>query len=310
MGGMLAGTTVAMLGGDAREVILLEELLRQGARVKVAGLGELAPLEGCSDHDDPREAVQGAGVIIFPVPGVNAEGRIYAPLTRQPLYLGQELAGRIPAGTPVLVGVARDFLKDMAAEHSWHLVETAEMDEMAILNSIPTAEGALLLAMQELPVTLHGSEAFVLGLGRTGFTLARMLAGVGARVTVIDRGAADRARAWAEGWRAFPFTELPAVIRQADVIFNTVPAPVLTETVLPHTKESVLIIDLASAPGGTDFAAATVLRRRATLAPGLPGKVAPRTAGLILARIYPPLILTCLERLKTLRGGAENATAG
>ncbi|KYH32191.1 dipicolinate synthase subunit DpsA [Neomoorella mulderi] len=297
MGGMLAGTRVAMLGGDAREVILLEELLRQGAEVRVAGLGDLPEREGCTSYEDPLAAVQGARVIILPVPGVNTKGMIHAPRARQPLYFTREVAGAIPAGTPVLVGVARAYLKDMAAERGWQLVETAEMDEMAILNSIPTAEGAIMLAMQELPITLHGSEAFVLGLGRTGFTLARMLAGVGARVTVIDRGAADRARAYAEGWPAFTFTELAAIVGQADVIFNTVPAPVLTEALLARTKPGVLIIDLASDPGGTDFTAAAALKRRAMLAPGLPGKVAPRTAGQILARLYPTLILKCLERL-------------
>ncbi len=310
MGGMLAGTTVAMLGGDAREVILLEELLNQGARVRVAGLGELPPREGCTIGADAGAAVRGAAVIILPVPGVNAQGMIHAPRSREPLFLDPELAGNITAGTPVLVGVAQEYLKETAARHGWLLVETAAMDEMAILNSIPTAEGAMMLAMQELPITLHGAAAFILGLGRTGFTLARILAGVGAGVTVIDRGAADRARAYAEGWPAFSFAELAAHIGAADVIFNTVPALVLTPAVLARTRAEVLIIDLASAPGGTDFAAATALQRRAMLAPGLPGKVAPRTAGRILARIYPHLIVKCLERPSALSGGAPNAVAG
>lgn len=304
MGGMLSGIKVAMLGGDAREVILLEELLRQGAEIKVAGLGELPRQDGCTICEEPADAVEGADVIILPVPGIKGEGLIYAPRVQRPLYLSEEVAAAIPPGTPVLVGVARSFLKEKAAIGGWQLVETAEMDEMAILNSIPTAEGAIMLAMQELPITLHGCEALVLGLGRTGFTLARMLDGIGVRVTVIDRGAPDRARAYVEGWRAFPFSEMAAVVASVDVIFNTVPAPILTREILAHTKPEVLIIDLASEPGGTDFSAASDLKRRAILAPGLPGKVAPRTAGKILARIYPALILKSLGRLETLHGGA------
>lgn len=302
MGGTLTGIRVAMLGGDARETVLREELLRQGALVRGCGLPELPGGEGYSCYNDPLAAVQGAQVVILPVPGVNPEGRIHAPLSQQPLYFSQELAAAIPGGTPVLVGVARPFLKEMAAARGWRLVETAEKDEMAILNSIPTAEGALMLAMQELPITLHGSQAFVLGLGRTGFTLARMLAGVGALVTVVDRGAADRARALVEGWRAVTFADLEGIIGQANVIFNTVPDLVLTAAILAATSPEVLIIDLASAPGGTDFNAATALKRRAMLAPGLPGKVAPRTAGLILARIYPALILECLNGYKPYGG--------
>lgn len=66
------------------------------------------------------------------------------------------------------------------------MVETLDMDEMAILNSVPTAEGAIMMAMQELPITIHGSTAVVVGLGRTGFTLARALLALGARVIAID----------------------------------------------------------------------------------------------------------------------------
>lgn len=297
MGGMLAGIKVAVLGGDAREAVLLEELLRQGAEVRACGLSGVPEGGGYASYEDPRMTVRGVQVVILPVPGVSPEGRIHAPGCRQPLYLDQELAEAIPKGTPILVGVARPLLKELATARGWKLVETADRDEIAILNSIPTAEGALMLAMQELPITLHSSRAFVLGLGRTGFTLARMLYGVGAMVTVVDRGASDRARAYAEGWRAVAFTDLERVIGEADVIFNTVPAQVLTAPVLAATSPGVLIIDLASAPGGTDFAAATALKRRAMLVPGLPGKVAPRTAGLILARLYPNLILESLERL-------------
>jgi len=297
MGEMLTGIRVAMLGGDAREAVLLKELLRLGAEVKAVGIPDLPEQESYTSHQALLAALQGAAVVILPVRGINSEGAIYAPRAQFPLYFTRELAQAVPAGTPVLVGVARSLLKEMAAAHGWQLIETADMEEMAILNAIPTAEGVLMLAMQELSITLHGSEAFVLGLGRTGFAVARVLAGVGARVTVIDRGAVDRARAYSQGWLAYPFTELAAIIERADVIFNTVPAMVLPESILTRTKPDVLIIDLASDPGGTDFKAAAALKRRAMLAPGLPGKVAPRTAGLILARIYPTLILQCLQRL-------------
>jgi len=296
MEGMLVGIKVALLGGDAREVVLLKELLKLGAEVRTAGLPAQQEQKNYECHQDPLAALKGAMVVIFPVAGVNHEGKIYAPDSRSFLYLTEEMAGVIPQKTPVLVGVARQFLKQKATRYGWQLVETADIDEMAILNSIPTAEGAVMLAMQEMPVTLHGSEVFVLGLGRTGFTLCKVLSGIGANVTVVDRGEADRATASIFGWQAYSFNELSLYAGKADVVFNTVPSMVLTKEILEKTQKDVLIIDLASAPGGTDFAAAEALGRRAILAPGLPGKVAPKTAGYILARIYPPLILKCLGR--------------
>jgi dipicolinate synthase subunit A len=293
----LAGVKVTILGGDARELILIQELRRLGATVKVVGYPPLPELKECLLLSDAVQAVRGADVLILPVPGADEKGVIRASLTGQTFRVDENWTREVAAGTTVLVGVARPILRLVAQENGWRLIETAERDEMAILNSIPTAEGAVMLAIQEMPITLHGSQAFVLGLGRTGLTLAHMLAGIGAKVTVVDRGAPDRARAMALGWRAISFEDLSSAIEQAQVIFNTVPALVLTAQLLATTSPECLIIDLAAAPGGTDFAAAQSLGRKALLAPGLPGKVAPKTAGEILARLYPRWILESLGRL-------------
>ncbi|MCL4424899.1 MAG: dipicolinic acid synthetase subunit A, partial [Firmicutes bacterium] len=154
-----------------------------------------------------------------------------------------------------------------------------ERDDFAILNSIPSAEGALQVAMENLPVTLHGSTALVLGLGRTGLTLARMLCGLGARTVVVARNPAQLARAAEMGCCPVPLRNLGAVIREGTVVFNTIPALVLNREVLGKAQPELLIIDLASAPGGTDFAGAGELGLKTIWALGLPGKVAPRTAG-------------------------------
>ena len=62
------------------------------------------------------------------------------------------------------------------------------------------------------------------------------------------------------------------------------------EKLLLAMQPGALIIDLASGSGGTDFAAAEKLGLAAVHALSLPGKVAPQTAGELLARAYPQLI--------------------
>ena len=69
-----------------------------------------------------------------------------------------------------------------------------------------------------------------------------------------------------------------------DTVVNTIPAPVLTEAVLAALRPGSLIVDLASKPGGTDFAAARRLGHRAIHALSLPTACAPETAGEALAR--------------------------
>ncbi|HHW13536.1 MAG TPA: dipicolinate synthase subunit DpsA, partial [Firmicutes bacterium] len=195
---------------------------------------------------------------------------------------------------PLLIGFACQKVRDLAARLGLRLVELGDLDEIAILNSIPTAEGALQLAFQELPITIHGSTCFVLGFGRCGLTLGRDLRALGARTVVFARDPAQRARAEEMGLIPKPLADLAELAGEADCVFNTVPALVLTRRELSAMRKEAVVFDLASPPGGTDFAAAEELGIKAILAPGLPGKVAPVTAGRILARTVPDLIARLL----------------
>jgi dipicolinate synthase subunit A len=97
------------------------------------------------------------------------------------------------------------------------------------------------------------------------------------------------------GCRQGGFDALSEALGKADVVFNTVPAPVLGEAALRKARPGILIIDIASQPGGTDFKAAEALGIKALLTPGLPGKAAPVSAGRILAAVVPRLLVKTLE---------------
>ncbi|MFQ9094410.1 MAG: NAD(P)-dependent oxidoreductase [Ruminococcus sp.] len=124
--------------------------------------------------------------------------------------------------------------------------------------------------MEETARTLHGTAALVIGYGRIGMALAPRLRGLGMDVTVCARRCETRALAEMQGFAAVPLEQLPAAAKAALVIFNTVPALVLDETVLKGLPQETLVIDLASRPGGTDFEAAKRLRTRVVWALSLP----------------------------------------
>lgn len=284
----LSGVKLALLGGDAREVILAEHLARLGAQLKVFGL----PVQGKNIYicDQPGEVLEGVQALVLPVPGVDENLRVYSAFKEKPFYLSEELLSRLSKGTLLFVGIAKPPLKRLAVKLGLRLIEVMEIDEVAILNSIPSAEGAVQLAMSKLPITIHGSRAWVLGFGRTGQTLSRLLAAMGAKTTVVARSPSQLARAYEMGLGTCTFKDLKKIAREVDVIFNTVPALVLDRDILELLPVNVLIIDLASAPGGTDFEHARKLGIEAILAPGLPGKVAPKTAGKILSQTVPRLL--------------------
>ena len=153
-----------------------------------------------------------------------------------------------------------------------------EREDFAVLNAIPTAEGAVETAMDMLPVTLHGACALVIGWGRIGKYLCTLLRGMGAHVTASARNAGDFAWIEACGLDALHTERLGGGLGRFDVIFNTVPHLVLTYSRLLELKRGCAVIDLASAPGGVDFEAADKLGISCRQALGLPGKCSPESA--------------------------------
>ena len=287
------GRTVAVLGGDRRMLEAVRFFLEAGHRVRVAGQVQSGQHAGLTYAETAAEALTGVDAAILPVQGVSAEGKVFTAPDAPECYIDTAVLRRMRRGAPVFAGIGNAFLRSACAETDVPLLEYREADEFAIWNAIPSAEGAIQMAMEATPFTLFGSRTLVLGFGRTGRAIALLLRGLFSDVTVAARKDLDFARIWAAGYKYVPWHRLTEAVREADIIFNTVPAMVLSHEVLAEAPGHCAIIDVASAPGGTDFAAAHRLGLTAKLAPGLPGIVAPVTAGKIIA----DLILRHLDHL-------------
>ena len=148
-----------------------------------------------------------------------------------------------------------------------------------IANALPTAEGAVQLAMEHLPITIHGSKVLVIGFGRVGRLTAQRFQALGAKVSVAARKYEQLAWAQAMGLGGEHLAHLRGWLCGYDLIVNTVPARVLGREELEDVKSDCLILDLASKPGGVDLGAAGELGLTVVWALALPGKVAPVTAG-------------------------------
>ncbi len=291
MGLDLRGIKISIIGGDQRDIYLMQDLVKLGASVTAIGFYPCPELDQVHLVDKLEKALSKAQVLILPMGGTDSEGNIKTLDQDITIRLSAEIAATIPEGVMVIIGFARDFVKEWAHKFGWKLIEIAEMDMVAILNSVPSAEGAIQMAMEQLPITIHGSNSFVLGFGRLGQTLARMLFGIGAKVTVVARKRTALSRILEIGYRPLHLSDLHHFIYEADVIFNTIPSLILDDKLLSLLNKETMIIDLASSPGGTDFSAAKRLGIKATLAPSLPGLVAPKSGGKILAQVIPQLIL-------------------
>ena len=144
--------------------------------------------------------------------------------------------------------------------------------------TLPTAEGAVQLALEELTTTLQGARVLILGFGRVGRLTAHRMSALGGRVTISARGYGELAWAEAYGYETVPLTDLSWELGGFALVVNTIPAPVLDEKRLSWADPGVFLLDLASAPGGIDQEAAKARGLRLTRALGLPGRTAPVTA--------------------------------
>ncbi len=193
-------------------------------------------------------------------------------------------------GALVLAGRPDAALRALAAARGQEPIDYSALPALARLNAVPTAEGCLQLLLRLRDRTIWESPFLVLGYGRVGQAVAGRLAALGGVVTVAARSSAQRAAARCAGCRAAPLTALDRLLPQTDAVVNTIPAPVLPAPLLRRLPAGAVVIDLASAPGGTDFAAARACGLRACLAPGLPGRCAPATAGSLIAQTVLALL--------------------
>lgn len=142
-------------------------------------------------------------------------------------------------------------------------------------NAYLTAECALDVAMPYMAVALRGCPVAILGWGRIGKCLAKLLGALGAKVTVTARKKDDLASIHSLGYEALDYEALRQQLGLFRLIFNTVPAMVLQEGDMKKAHPRCVKIDLASFSGmeGED-----VIQAR-----GLPGMHLPEESGHLIA---------------------------
>lgn len=289
---MLTGVQVTFIGGDARQLEVIERLTELDATVQLIGFDNLqSSFSGVLRAKLSPEALVSSDAVILPASGMEENGQVMTIFSSDELIVKNVHLEALPSNCKIYTGIAKPALKKLCEVYSIQVVELFERDDVAIYNSIPTAEGALMMAIQNTDFTIHDSKSMVLGMGRTGLTMARTLAGLGSIVKVGVRKPEHYARAWEMGFIPFYITDLADQVSEIDLIFNTIPTMIITAQIIAKIPHRALIIDLASKPGGTDFRFAEKRGVKALLAPGLPGIVAPKTAGRIIAKTLSRLLM-------------------
>ncbi|MGI6030272.1 MAG: dipicolinate synthase subunit DpsA [Eubacteriales bacterium] len=240
----------AVVGGDARQLRLGKALEQDGATVFYHGFSRRGEEEP-DVEESSLEQCAACDVVILPLPASMDGEHIHMPLGEGQIPLRQVVELARP-GTLVVGGKLPPLLWEAAAHREVAVEDYFAREELQVLNAIPTAEGAVQIAMEELGVTLHGTPVLILGYGRIGKLLAHRLQGLGCRVTVAARKCSDRAWIGAFGLQPVDFSQLEKHLSSQLLVCNTVPQQVLGEREISAIPKDGLILDLASKPGGEE----------------------------------------------------------
>lgn len=275
--------TFLILGGDNRSLYLGEYLENQGFKVCYYAFNHTE----C--YNSLEEAMNSSDVIVLPLPFTKDRLTLNTPLFDDKVVISDIVA--LLSNKKMVFGgqLPKSFCEELESRDCPYC-DYFLLDELAIYNAVPTAEGVVQVLIEELPITIHGMKCGVLGYGRVGKVLANTLSSLGAKVTVFARKQSAFAEIYASSMEYKHFDVLATENNDFDVVINTVPVKVLGDAQLSKLNSDCILVEVASAPFGIDFQSAKEKAFKVIKAGSLPGKVAPKTAGEIIGRSILPMI--------------------
>lgn len=282
-------TSFSIIGGDLRTIKLAKMLANEGNKIYTYGLEKAEELKDNSNiiftEKISKAIPKDVEVVIGPIPFTSNGININAPFGEKEISIREMI--HYLEGKILIAGSISPEIYDIANDDYIEIIDIMKREELAVLNTISTAEGAIEIAISNTNKIIHGSEVLILGFGRIGKVLARKMAGLSAKVTCAARKDEDLAWIRAYGHNETNINTLGENLSQYDIILNTVPHLILNKERLQYVKKDALLIDLASNPGGIDKKEAKELNLKLVWALALPGKVAPvTTAEFIKDTIY------------------------
>ncbi len=262
---------ILIAGGDLRQIYCAKRLT-ENFNVFYTGIDKVY-FDSVSDVMPVTAMTEKADYVVLPVLPPDESGEILTPLYSEKTHISDILP---VLAEKAVVFTGTDGGKVSGFFPSHEVIAYMESEELALRNAIPTAEGAVMLGLENLPVTLNGTSVLIVGLGRIGTSLVQILKGFGADITAAVRNGRGAAKAEMLGIKSVCTKDIKGEYR---LVYNTVPNLIFTEKILAEFPEDTLFVELASRPFGIDMESAAKIGRQVIMASGLPGKTAPVTAG-------------------------------
>lgn len=272
-----------ILGGDLRSIKLAEMLNNDNNKVLAYGLEKSEEIQENNQIDkifNLQSAIEKADIIVAPTPFSSNGETINSPYAKEEIKIEQLVKSNKPK--ILIAGGIKESIKEQLEEKYLKVIDVMKREELAILNTIATAEGTIKVAIENTDKILQGAKVLILGFGRVAKIVANKFSLLSTNVTCAARKISDLAWIEAYGYHSINISDMLYDLNDFDIIINTVPQLLIKEKELKHMKSDVLLIDLASSPGGIDSVVATQMGLKYVWALALPRK----NCASIICRIY------------------------
>ena len=261
-----------IVGGDRRIDALCDILKDRGFSTK--------PF-----RKDLRELFSSCDVMIFPVPVSKNKITVFSSDPEFDITLEDVISESSRHSQRIIFGgLFPAGFADALVKNGHTVIDIFKDEGLIYKNAVATAEGALMIAMEKTEKTVISTSFSVLGFGRIGSYLCKLIHGMGGKITVLARSEKALNEAKDLGYNAVDISsadnlnEIVAALDSSAVIFNTVPSVIIDREIIEKLRTRPLYIELASFPYGINSQAARELDFNIIYAPSLPGRYAPISA--------------------------------
>lgn len=274
------------LGGDKRQIEIIKDLSRKKTEIDLVGY-DLIGIDNIKNIDANNICISQYDLIFFPISGVKDDLSIACSYSSRKIILQMDLLEKCKEKAKIFTGIKTEKLNHMLKLANKDCIALMDDADIKKANGIPTVEGIIGDLIYSTDYTISDANIFVLGYGNVGKPLVRTLKNLNANVTVGII-------------KPDEFTELVnnqipciysnnhslmlRVMQDSNIIINTVPEIILNKDYLEKLNKDIYILDISSHPHGVDFESANELNLKNKLLLGIPGNVAPKTAGNILVK--------------------------
>lgn len=272
-----------ILGGDFRNIKLAEMLVKENQKVFSYGLEKSEEINENTQIDkisNLQNAIEKVDIIVAPTPFSSNGETINSPYAKEEIKIEQLF--RSNKQKILIAGGITESIKEQLEEKYLKVIDVMKREELAILNTIATAEGTIKVAIENTDKILQGSKVLILGFGRVAKIVASKFSLLSTKVTCAARKISDLAWIEAYGYNSININDMLYELKDFDIIINTVPQIIIKEKELKHMKPDVLLIDLASKPGGIEGTKARQMGLKYIWALAIPRK----SCTYIICRIY------------------------